>query len=339
MLHESQTAPQYPLLLDASLVTLGATIANARIGVPDPPPPYGGFLEKAGSPTFARDSRASRFRRSFPRTARPGAFKFPAPYGTTAVRLTNANDCGGTDCLAYVGYSYWRNTNNHVGRPEMLIFLGFDRSAGGPGPSLLSYNKTTDQVQNLGPLFPASSVYSYATGEGWYFSGTQATKLYTFLVGDSMLRRYDVLSHQFEQARRDGSEPLPASRRLPVERGVHLPAALERRRLDAFGHGAGRRVQPARMRRLQVGRKRFQFFAPPAGFELDECHVDKSGNWLMLLEVNPNGVGAEPHRRSAQRHDHDDRRCATDRSDISTWASATRSAPTTTTRCRTRRSC
>ena len=34
---------------------------------------------------------------------------------------------------------------------------------------------------------------------------------------------------------------------------------------------------------------RFQFFAPPAGFALDECHVDKSGNWLMLLEVNPNG--------------------------------------------------
>ncbi len=65
----------------------------------------------------------------------------------------------------------------------MLIFLGFDRSAGGPGPSLLSYNKSTDQVQNLGPLFPASSVYSYATGEGWYFSGTQATKLYTYLVG------------------------------------------------------------------------------------------------------------------------------------------------------------
>jgi hypothetical protein len=37
-----------------------------------------------------------------------------------------------------------------------------------------------------------------------------------------------------------------------------------------------------------AGRK-FQFFAPAAGFSLDECHVEKSGNWLMLIEVNPNG--------------------------------------------------
>src|SRR5439155_7865175 len=128
-----------------------------------------------------------------------GTFKFPPPYNTTAVRLTNAVDCGGADCLAYVGYSYWRNINNHVGRSEMLIFLGFDRNVGGAGPSLLSYQKATDQVQNLGPLFPVSSVYSYATGEGWYFSGTLPTKLYTYLVGDGKLRRYDVETHQFER--------------------------------------------------------------------------------------------------------------------------------------------
>src|SRR5204862_1513034 len=127
-----------------------------------------------------------------------GVFTFPAPYYTTAVRLTNAADCGGQDCLWYVGYSYWRNTNNHVGRSDMLIFLGMDRNYGGLGPSLLSYNKTTDQVQNLGPLFPATSSYSYSTGEGWYFSGTQATTLYVFLVGDSALLRYDVQKHQFD---------------------------------------------------------------------------------------------------------------------------------------------
>src|SRR5262249_26753123 len=38
-----------------------------------------------------------------------------------------------------------------------------------------------------------------------------------------------------------------------------------------------------------ASKKPFKFFAPPQGFELDECHVDKSGKWLMLLEVNPNG--------------------------------------------------
>src|SRR5262245_50996517 len=57
VLHESPTAPQYPLILDASLLTIGATVVNARIGVTnpppvEPPPPYGGFLEKAGAQTY-----------------------------------------------------------------------------------------------------------------------------------------------------------------------------------------------------------------------------------------------------------------------------------------------
>src|SRR5262245_35914829 len=162
-------------------------------------PSSGGFLEKAGTQTYRRRFTRDEIQSFLPPSGATGPFKFPAPYGTSAVRLTNANDCGGTDCLAYVGYSYWRNTNNHVGQPEMLIFLGLDRNSGGPGPSLLSYNKTIDQVRNVGPLFPPTSVYSYATGEGWYFSGSQATKLYTYLVGGSVLRRYDVLSHQFDQ--------------------------------------------------------------------------------------------------------------------------------------------
>src|SRR6266700_286145 len=71
-----------------------------------------------------------------------GGFTFPAPYNTRAIRLTNATDCpGDTDCLNYVGYSYWRNINNHVGSDTMLIFLTLDRSRGGGGPNLFSYNK------------------------------------------------------------------------------------------------------------------------------------------------------------------------------------------------------
>src|SRR5215471_17817949 len=164
----------------------------------DQPPASGGFLEKAGSQIFRTRFTRNQILGFLPANEAKGIFKFPAPYGTSAVRLTNADDCGGTDCLAYVGYSYWRNTNNHVGRPQMLIFLGLDRSAGGPGPSLLSYDKSTDEVQNLGPLFPDTSTFSYATGEGWYFSGSQPTKLYAYLVGTATLRRYDVLSHQFD---------------------------------------------------------------------------------------------------------------------------------------------
>ncbi len=290
VLHTSATAPQYPLILDASLASLGATIVNARIGVPDPPPPYGGFLEKAGTQTFRPRFTREQIVSFLPANEAKGPFRFPAPYGTTGVRLTNASDCGGADCLAYVGYSYWRSMNNHAGRPEILIFLGFDRDAGGAGPSLLSYQKATDQVQNLGPLFPTSSVYSYATGEGWYFSGTQPTKLYTYLVGDAQLRRYDVLSHQFDktaamdlaQCRRPGVCPANAAY-------IFQPHSSD----DDATHSAT--VQDVGFNRLgcviyKAAGKKFQFFAPPTGFTLDECHVDKSGSWLMLLEVNPNGA-------------------------------------------------
>jgi hypothetical protein len=287
MLHESQTAPQYPLMLDASLLTVGATIVNPRIGVPDPPPPYGGFLEKSGSQTYRGRFTRDQILSFLPANEAKGVFKFPAPYATTAVRLTNASDCGGTDCLAYVGYSYWRNTNYHVGRPEMLIFLGLDRSAGGPGPSLLSYNKSTDEVQNLGPLFPASSVWSYATGEGWYFSGSQPTKLYAYLVGTPTLRRYDVLTHQFD---RNAAMDLTACRRpgvCPANAAyIFQPHSSD----DDSTHSAT--VQDVDYNHLGCvvyKGKKFQFYPPPQGFELDECHVDKSGNWLMLLEVNPNG--------------------------------------------------
>src|SRR5690606_5151056 len=76
------------------------------------------------------------------------------------------------------------------------IFLGLDRNRGGGGPTLFSYNKNTDELQNLGPLFDAGNALSWISGEGWYFSATLPTKLYVN-SGSSMLR-YDVLSRQFE---------------------------------------------------------------------------------------------------------------------------------------------
>jgi hypothetical protein len=92
--------------------------------------------------------------------------------------LTNAGDCGGNDCVNYVGYSYWRNSNNHVGSDTMLIVITLDRARGGAGPTLFSYDKRTDQVTVVGPLFDQASPLSWATGEGWYWSATLPTKLY-----------------------------------------------------------------------------------------------------------------------------------------------------------------
>ncbi len=81
----------------------------------------GGFMEKPDTATIRARLSASQIQSFLP--AR-GAFTFPAPYNTQGVRITNATDCGGGDCVWSVGYSYWRNMNNHVGSDTMYVFLG-----------------------------------------------------------------------------------------------------------------------------------------------------------------------------------------------------------------------
>src|SRR5262249_1179591 len=66
-----------------------------------------------------------------------GLFTFPAPYNTQGLRITNATDCGGQDCVDMT-YSYWRNMSNSAGSNTMYIFVGLDRARGGQGPTLFS---------------------------------------------------------------------------------------------------------------------------------------------------------------------------------------------------------
>src|SRR5437868_932496 len=93
--------------------------------VPNPFP--GGWVEHQGTSTRARFS-ASQIQSFVPPTR--GPFTFPSPYNTKAIRITDASDCGGTDCVAYVCYSYWRNTNAHEGSNDMWIFLGLNSAKG-----------------------------------------------------------------------------------------------------------------------------------------------------------------------------------------------------------------
>ena len=287
-LMESTHVPQLPLLLDASMLSVGASIHQAVMAVAPPPPPGGGFTEKSGSPRLRVRFTAAEITAFLPPNGATGTFMFPAPYNTEAIRLTNASDCaGGADCLWYVGYSYWRNINNHVGRRVMYIFLGTDTNRGGAGPSLLRYDKNTDQVRNLGPLFAENSPYHWSTGEGWYFSGTQATKLYTFLVGGTQLRRYDVVTRRFEArpALDLGACPRPSV--CPVDaQYLTQPHSSD----DDRVHSAS--VQNGDWRRIGCvvsRRSRFLYFATPGGFVFDECHVDKSGRWLAMLEGRLDG--------------------------------------------------
>lgn len=293
LLLESLKTPQYPLVLDTALGSLGTTVRQARLATTEPPslPSSGGFVERAGSPTLRARFTRSQIETFLPPGGSKGAFIFPPPYRTQGIRLTDASDCAfGQDCVAYVGYSYWRNVNNHVGCPIMLIFLGMDRSRGGNGPALIGYNKVTDEVRTLWPLFEASSAYSYSTGEGWYFSATQPTKLYTYLVGGTELRQYDVLARQFEPTPAPDLRACPQPKACPSDAAyIFQPHSSD----DDQVHSAT--VQNADFERLgclvqRSSLRRSLYFPKSSGYTFDECHLDKSGRWLILLETKSTGA-------------------------------------------------
>jgi hypothetical protein len=169
----------------------------------------------------------------------------------------------------------------------MLIMVGADRNRGGGGPTLIAYNKLTDEVQNVGPLFPDNSAWSYATGEGWYFSGTRPTTLYAFFVGSPQLRRYDVLTKQFDAEPALDLSVCPRPGVCPADAGfINQPHSSD----DDRVHSAT--VQNWDWQRIgcvtyRSDTSQFQYFAVTPGYVFDECHVDKSGRWLVILEMSP----------------------------------------------------
>ena len=258
----------------AILPALGAGMAQAQSQA------TGGFVDSATGAGMRPRLSAGEIQAFMPQR---GTFTFPAPYGTTGVRLTNAGDCGGGDCVNYVGYSYWRNINNHVGSDTMLIVLGLDRQRGGGGPTLFGYNKNNGQTQNLGPLFSADSPYSWASGEGWYFSASQRNALY---MNDGFsLMRYDVVTHAMTKVF-DVRDHLGADRRIwqihsSNDDNVHSATVKDGSYNDvgcvAYNQSTGRATYIARKG------------------DFDECQIDKSGRWLLVKE-NIDGKNGEDNR-------------------------------------------
>src|SRR5580765_5383383 len=117
-----------PLAL-ALAAAVALPFTTARISGQQAAP--GGFVEVASSTTVRPLMTPAEIERLLP--AR-GMFTFPPPYLTQGIRLTNATDCSGADCVASVGGSSWRNINNHVGRKAMYVLLTLDRKRGGGGP-------------------------------------------------------------------------------------------------------------------------------------------------------------------------------------------------------------
>ena len=288
-LKESARAPQLPLLLDSSLISTGATIHDAVIAVAPPPPAGGGFTEKAGSPALRARFTSPQIQSFLPANGATGKFTFPAPYNTEAARLTNATACAnGADCLWYLGYSYWHNINFHVSSSDMYVFLGTDPNRGGVGPILLRYDKNADTVQSLGPLFNENSPYHWQTGEGWYFSASQPSKLYTFLVGGTQLQRFDIFTRQFDSLPAIDLNSCPRSICPAQGRYLTQPHSSD----DDSVHSAT--VQDSDFQRIGCVVSRASGFlyydTASSGMVFDECHIDKSGRWLILLMNRTDGM-------------------------------------------------
>jgi hypothetical protein len=238
----------------------------------------GGFVEQPSTAVARPPLSLSQIQAFLPSR---GKFTFPAPYNTEGVRITNASDCGGADCVQYIGYSYWRNMNNSAGSNIMYIFVGLNRAKGGTGPTLFSYNKTTDEVKNLGPLFDSASGLGSSSGEGWYFSAVQPTKLY--LNDGPRMVRYDVLTHQsqvvFDVSKQFGSGYNIWQMHSSDDDTVHS-ATLRNSAGNYLGCLA-----------YHEDTGRYQYFPQINGF--DECSIDRSGRWLMSLENVDNAHGVD----------------------------------------------
>jgi Bacterial Ig domain len=210
-----------------------------------------------------------------------GRFIFPAPYGTEGIRVTNASDCGGSDCVLPVGGASWRNIDAHEGRDSMLIFLGLREV----GPTLFRYDKRTGRTENIGPLFePGSPFATRSGGEGWYFSARRPATLY--LTSGTRLLRYDVLGRTFETvldiATEFGEEREVGPAYSSDDDNVHSAALRDL----ASGALAGCLAYREDLRR-------FSFHA--ANGALAGCEVDKSGRWLVIKE-NADGVAGFDNR-------------------------------------------
>jgi hypothetical protein len=241
----------------------------------------GGFVESATAAGLRPTLSAAEIRAFLPSR---GMFTFPSPYATTGVRLSNATDCGGADCVLPVGYSYWSNINNHAGSDTMLVFLGLSRQKGGGGPTLFSFNKRTGQTANLGPIFPGDHPLSWSTGEGWYFSATRPDALY--VTDGARLLRYDVAGKTFETAF-DAGSALGADKYLwqvhsSADDRVHSATLRQSSTYEMLGCV----VYDESSRRVSWFPKRGDF---------DECQIDRSGRWLVIKE-NVDGLHGEDNR-------------------------------------------
>ncbi len=231
----------------------------------------GGFLEKDDTSVARPNLTPAQLAALLPQR---GLFTFPAPYDTQAIRVTNSSDCGGGDCLDLI-YSYWDNMNNSAGSNTLYILVGLDRARGGNGPTLFSYDKSTDALTDDGPLFPASSPYSFMSTEGWYFSYTRPHTLY--ITSGSTLQSFNILTHAFTTIFNTTTE-YPDT--VLWQTSVSANGEVFSGTLENAGTYA-----PIGCVVYNTSTEKFTLFKALGSF--DECHIDMSGQYLLIDEKTP----------------------------------------------------
>jgi hypothetical protein len=109
------------------------------------------------------------------------------------------------------------------------------------------------------------------------------------LIGSPYLRRYDILTRRFESTPALDLTRCPRAVCPADSSFITQPHSSD----DDIVHSAT--VQNSNWQRtgcvVQRARPpKYRYFAPAAGYFIDECHVDKSGRWLMLLEASTSGA-------------------------------------------------
>lgn len=193
-----------------------------------------------------------------------GPFQFPAPYGTRAIRITDAGDGPVYPC----GYSYWSRINNHRDRGELLVLVGLKNH----GPSIYRVDKGTHQVTGPHPLFAEDAPLASDEADQWYFSATEPTAIYAcsgrkFLRIDAITSAVSVV---FETKFGDSVFQPHSS----DDGRVHSATVK-----DAEYHPMG----------CVVWKDGQQTFYRAQG-DYDECQIDSSGRWLIIKENDDNRI-------------------------------------------------
>ena len=223
----------------------------------------------------------------------------------------------------------WRNTNNHVGRAGDADLPRVRSKRRRTGPTCRHTTRRPTRCRTRAAVSGVEPLQQTARVKAGTSAAQQATKLYVYssatrCFGGTTWCRTSLsrtAAMDLGNAKRPGVCPSNAAyifQPHSSDDDSTRSATVQDTQL-APGWAA------SSIKSTQVP----VFRAASGNFELDECHVDKSGNWLMLLEVNPNGSRAQSHRQSAAGHDHDHRRCARDRWAISIWDTGYAAAPTT----------